>query len=119
MNNKLFDNYDLNVHEIITTYFNIMYSDGQFLETIYYLINKIGFSTDGAYCYFPDMNSYDENDHFKGIGFDIGYPPTEDDKIIVSEETFYYYVRLACEKYLKIHPEDTNKINKLLAKISG
>ncbi|MCA6222769.1 ribonuclease toxin immunity protein CdiI [Photorhabdus sp. UCH-936] len=35
----------------------------------------------------------------------------------VSEETCYHYVRLACEKYLKPHPEDTTKVNELLAKV--
>ncbi|WP_166296714.1 ribonuclease toxin immunity protein CdiI, partial [Photorhabdus tasmaniensis] len=34
-----------------------------------------------------------------------------------SEETCYHYVRLACEKYLKLHPEDTDKVNELLTKI--
>ncbi|HFO3598946.1 TPA: ribonuclease toxin immunity protein CdiI, partial [Escherichia coli] len=46
-----------------------------------------------------------------------GYPPDEDDIVIVSEETCFEYVRLACEKYLQLHPEDTEKVNKLLSKI--
>ncbi|PIT48016.1 ribonuclease toxin immunity protein CdiI [Snodgrassella communis] len=117
MKTKLFDNRDSNVYEVITTYFNIMYSDGCFLETVNYLINKIGFSTDGAYCHFPDMNSYDENEHFEGVEFAVGYPPTANDTIIVSEETCYQYIRIACEKYLNLHPEEKDKIDELLAKI--
>ncbi|WP_391592670.1 ribonuclease toxin immunity protein CdiI [Yersinia aleksiciae] len=46
-----------------------------------------------------------------------GYPPEEDDTVIVSEETCFEYVRLACEKYLQLHPEDTNKVNTLLSQL--
>ncbi|WP_434778935.1 ribonuclease toxin immunity protein CdiI [Neisseria sp. Ec49-e6-T10] len=63
------------------------------------------------------MNSYDEEEHFEGVQFSIGYPPTDEDEIIVSEETCYHYVKLACEKYLKFHPEDKKIINELLKKM--
>ncbi|MEG5407214.1 ribonuclease toxin immunity protein CdiI, partial [Enterobacter roggenkampii] len=36
---------------------------------------------------------------------------------IVSEEICYHYVRLASEKYLRLHPEDTEKVNSLLARL--
>lgn len=117
MNNKLFKNIDCITNGVITTYFDIMYSDARLLEAISYLIKKIGFSTDGAYCHFPDMNSYDEDEHFEGVQFAVGYPPTDEDTVTVSEETCYQYVRLACEKYLKLHPEDTDKVNELLSRV--
>ncbi|MCA6222963.1 ribonuclease toxin immunity protein CdiI [Photorhabdus antumapuensis] len=117
MNIKLFERIDYDSDEMITTYFDIMYSDNRLLEAIGYLIKKIGFSTDGAYCHFPDMNSYDEEDHFEGVQFIVGYPPTDEDTMTVSEEICYHYVRLACEKYLEFHPEDTTKVNELLAKM--
>ncbi|EQB97822.1 hypothetical protein B738_28677 [Photorhabdus temperata subsp. temperata M1021] len=63
------------------------------------------------------MNSYDEDEHFEGVQFTVGYPPTDEDTIIVSEETCYHCVRLACKKYLELHPEDADKVNELLAKI--
>ncbi|HFO6612835.1 TPA: ribonuclease toxin immunity protein CdiI, partial [Escherichia coli] len=78
---------------------------------------KESYILDGIYCNFPDMNSYDESEHFEGVEFAVGYPPDEDDIVIVSEETCFEYVRLACEKYLQLHPEDTEKVNKLLSKI--
>lgn len=119
MNKKLFDMSDVSsgLNEVIITYFNIMYSDNYFLDVVDSIIKGFGFNTDGAYCNFPDMNSYDESEHFEGVEFAIGYPPTEEDTVIVSEETCFHYVRLACKKYLKLHEEDTDKVNELLAKI--
>lgn len=102
---------------IIKNYFDLMYNDGYFLNAIENIIQKESFIQDGVYCNFPDMNSYYEEEHFEGVQFAIGYPPTEEDTVTVSEKTCYHYVRLACEKYLHLHPEDTDKVNELLAKI--
>ena len=108
---------DLGLNLIIVSYFDRMYEDGKFLEAVELLSKKWTLNVDGAYCNFPDMNSYDESEHFEGVEFAIGYPPTEEDTIIVGEETCYHYVKLACEKYLKLHPEDTDKVHELLAKM--
>ncbi|CNC40229.1 Uncharacterised protein [Yersinia frederiksenii] len=113
---ELSDN-NSNVDSVIKTYFNIMYSDEYFLDAIYHIVRKAGFSTDGAYCNFPDINSYYEEEHFEGVEFACGYPPEEDDTIIVSEKICFSYVRLACEKYLQLHPEDSAKVSTLLAQL--
>lgn len=116
---ELFNQQDIDdgLNIIIVSYFDRMYEDGNFVDTIELLSRKWTLSTDGAYCNFPDMNSYDESEHFEGVEFAMGYPPTEDDTVIVSEEVCYQYVRLACEKYLKLHPEDTDVIKEILAKM--
>lgn len=98
----------------IRSYFDLIYNEGHFLDAVGNIINKESFTLDGIYCHFPDMSSHDEEDHFEGVEFAIGYPPSEDDTVIVSEDVCYQYVRLACEKYLKIHPENISKINELL-----
>ncbi|QBH95498.1 hypothetical protein EKN56_03190 [Limnobaculum zhutongyuii] len=102
---------------IITAYFDIIFGDGYFLKAVGYLVEKVSFHVDGAYCTFPDMNSYYEEEHFEGVEFAYGYPPEEEDTIIVSEDTCFRYTRLACEKYLQLHPEDTEKVNALLAQL--
>jgi len=73
---KLFEMSDVytGLNEIILGYFNIMSSDRSFLEFIEHIVKKVGFNTDGAYCNFPDMNSYDESEHFEGVEFAVGYP---------------------------------------------
>ncbi len=116
MSKTLFSKSNPDLNSIITTYFDLMYGDNRLLEAIYYILNKVGFSTDGAYCHFPDMNSIDESEHFKGVEFAVGYPPLEEDTVIVSEEECSKYIRLACERYIKFHPEDKDKINILLKK---
>ena len=102
---------------IVVSYFDRMYEDGDFIETIELFSSGGSLNKDGAYCNFPDMNSYDESEHFEGVEFAVGYPPSEVESVIVSEETCYHYVRLACERYLKFHPEDTEKVNSLLSKL--
>ncbi|MBS9443882.1 ribonuclease toxin immunity protein CdiI [Photorhabdus heterorhabditis] len=100
---------------IIKSYFDLMYNDERFLDAVENIVQKESFMLDGVYCFFPDANSEDE--YFEGVQFAVGYPPTDEDTITVSEETCYHYVRLAGEKYLELHPEDTDKVNELLAKI--
>ncbi|MEY0453474.1 ribonuclease toxin immunity protein CdiI [Proteus terrae] len=41
----------------------------------------------------------------------------EEDTVIVDENTFYHYVRLAGERYLKLHPENKEIIDSLLLKM--
>ena len=108
---------DTGLNLIVVSYFDIMYEKDRFLDTIENITQKESFVLDGVYCVFPDMDSYDKDEHFEGVEFAVGYPPTEEDTVIVSEETCFHYVRLACEKYLQLHPEDTDKINELLVKM--
>ena len=102
---------------VLKGYFDRMYNDDVFLDAINNLTKKIGFSCDGAYCNFPDMDSCYEEEHFDGVEFAYGYSPEEDDTITVSEEVCFNYVRLACEKYLQLHPEDTDKVKILLTQL--
>jgi hypothetical protein len=101
-------------HWVIKAYFDRMYDDGRFIEAVECLVKGWGFSTDGAYCGFPDMNSYFDEDHFEGVRFSSGYILEEDVSVVVSDETFREYLKLACGKYLKFHSGDTEKVHKLL-----
>lgn len=120
MRKELFSQQDVDngLNLVIISYFDRMYEDGKFLDTLELLSKKWTLNVDGAYCNFPDMESFDESEHFEGVEFAVGYPASEADTVIVSEETCYQYVRLACERYLLLHPEDTEKVNGLLAKLS-
>ncbi|MCC0562498.1 ribonuclease toxin immunity protein CdiI [Pseudomonas aeruginosa] len=57
-------------------------------------------------------------EHFEGVEFSYGYPPKDEDTIVVSEAVCSKFIRLACEKYLQRHPEDTEKVKELLDKLS-
>lgn len=111
---------DTGLNLIVVSYFDIMYDNGCFLKVLDYMVQKIGFSTDGAYCHFAcEYDGFLDDMIFKeGVFFAIGYPPEKNDEVIVSEETCYHYVKLACKRYLALHPEDTDKVNNILAEIS-
>ncbi|AVA39470.1 TPA: ribonuclease toxin immunity protein CdiI [Proteus mirabilis] len=100
----------------IKSYFDLIYNDGCFLDAVSNIVQKESFVLDGIYCFFPDMNSADVSDHFLGVKFGIGYPLTDKDIVIVSEDTCYQFIRLSCEKYLLMHPEDKIKIKMILSK---
>lgn len=119
MKKELFTQDDIHngLNLIIVSYFDRMYEDGDFIEALVLFSKGGSLNKDGSYCNLPDMNSFDESEHFEGVEFAFGYPPSEAETIIVSEETCYQYVRLACEKYLKLHPEDTQKVSSLLDKL--
>lgn len=103
---------------IVKGYFDRIYCDNNFFEAIVNIVKKRGFSTDGAYCNFPDKNSPFDDGNFEGVEFAYGYPPTDEETVIVSDTVCSEYVRLACEKYLQRHPEDMKKIKEALKQLS-
>lgn len=47
--------------------------------------------------------------------FSYGYPSSDADTIVVSEEVCMEYLRLACDKYLQRHPENKAEVDVLLS----
>lgn len=105
------------IDSTIKEYFDVMYDSNRFIEAIDNITQKQSYMIDGIYCFFPDWNSYDKNEHFYGVQFAIAYPPEEDDILTVSEEVCYQYVRLACDKYLQLHPEFQELIESYLERV--
>jgi len=101
-------------YRVVKGYFDRMYNDDFFIEAVGYMVKRWGFSTDGAYCNFPDEDSSFDDEHFEGVEFAYGYPPTNSDAVVISETVCSEYIRLSCEKYLQRHPEDAAEIKKLL-----
>jgi len=103
---------------VVKGYFDRMYDDGNFIRSIGYIVKRCGFSTDGAYCNFPDMDSPFEEEHFEGVEFAYGYPPADDETVVISEEACADFIRMACEKYLQRHPKEAAKIKEILGGIT-
>ncbi|WP_336845002.1 ribonuclease toxin immunity protein CdiI [Providencia rettgeri] len=61
-------------------------------------------------CTFPDLD--DPIYHFEGIMFSV-----YSGEAIVPESVGFNYVRLACERYIKLHPDDQKTVNILLIQI--
>ncbi|MCT9978150.1 ribonuclease toxin immunity protein CdiI [Acinetobacter sp. I-MWF] len=108
-----------NTEGTVKSYFDLMYNEGRFLDAIENIIDRESYMLDGIYCFFPDMNSSEEEEHFEGVQFAIGYPPSSENTVTVSEEICCKFVRLACEKFLNLHPECTNDVNVILKKWSS
>jgi hypothetical protein len=98
---------------VLKAYFDIMYSDGNFIAAVKNICRKWGYSTDGAYCRFPDLNSFFQEDHFEGVEFAYGIPPDEI-TVYVDERTCLDFVGEACEIYISRHPESRLEIARSL-----
>lgn len=94
-----------------------MYNDDHFLDVMDNMVNGESYVVDGAYCNFPDFNGIDEKEHFEGVEFSVGSPPGDDGSIIATEELCYKFVCKACDKYLKLHPENIDIVKELMEKI--
>lgn len=113
MNTRLFDKIDYDNSEwVMEEFFNSIYSQGEFLWALTLILEKSGCGVNETYCSFPDLEDPDPECHFEGIMFGVW-----EGEIIVPESVGFNYVKLACEKYLQLHPEDTARVNELLAKI--
>lgn len=114
MNEYIFENtdYENDPYWVVRDYFNSMNLQVKFTWMLPYLVNKIGCGVNETYCSFPNIEDPDPECHFDGIMFGVW-----EREIIVSEEVGFKYTRLACERYLKLHPEDTEKVNSLVAKL--
>jgi hypothetical protein len=99
--------------EVFKNCFDMIYRRGKFLDAIKSIINKIGFGYQGAYCNFPDWDGPEEELYFEGVMFTFGDVDQED--LIVSEQQCFELVKMACERYLSKHPEDTEKVQEILA----
>lgn len=96
---------------VVKEFFNSINMSNKFLYGLSLLADGIGFCFDEAYFYFPNLEGSDEL-RFDGLMFGIF-----DGETIVSEVDGYSLVRLACEKYLQLHPEDTAKVKELLVNL--
>lgn len=87
-------------------------SDSDFLRTVENMSNGIGTGINAAVCLFPgDLDPGEEV--FEGVMFSL-----HDEEIIIDHNTFYIYLRKACERYTKDFPTDKNKIEELLKVIA-
>jgi len=114
MNEYLFEkiDYENDGEWVLKDFFNSLNLQGKLLYGVDNIIKRCGFVINETYCHYPDLQDIDPDFHFEGIMFGVW-----EGEIVVSEKVGFEYVRLACENYVKLHPEDKEKINELLAKI--
>jgi len=113
-NKKLFEgiDYENDPEWVIKEFFNSIYSQHKFLWALPFILKRYGCCVNETACTFPDLDDPDPMCHFEGIMFSV-----YDGEIIVPESVGFNYVRLACERYINIHPDDQITVNDLLMQI--
>ena len=76
-----------------------------FMRTLEHLSQGIGFGVNGGVCTFPgDLDEYDiaNGEMFEGVNLYI----CTGEEIVLSYETFYYYLKIACYNRVKYYGDD-------------
>ena len=87
---------------------------GLFVETLRGFSKGVGIDADIGGCdFWEDVMEYDPNrtDRFDGIEF----YSCLDDRVVLSFEDTYYYMRIASKNYIQLYPEDAAEVEELLA----
>ena len=102
-------------HFPIQVVFNSI-SSKLFIETISPLAYGIGFGVDYGACLFAnDLDEYEiaMRGTFDGVEFGLH----NGEEVLVDYQTFYYYLRKACESHVKEFNDDDKKIKMILKRV--
>ncbi|WP_115559425.1 MULTISPECIES: ribonuclease toxin immunity protein CdiI [Xanthomonas] len=99
---------------ILKGYFDIIHSQGSLIEAAGLVVKRWGFSTDGAYCRFPDEKSLFEEDRFTGVEFCLSHFFAEDSVLIVSEREFFEFLANSLKIYEGLYPSESDKVFPLM-----
>ncbi|MDF5734547.1 MULTISPECIES: ribonuclease toxin immunity protein CdiI [unclassified Nostoc] len=112
MREQLFDNVDYRIDPlwIVKSYFNAI--EGiSFPTALNYLLEDTSYGSEYAMCEFP---SEDADGIFDGVRFSF----LDKDEIIVSQEIFKKYLKIAAERYIELNTEKADEVQNVLKKLS-
>lgn len=94
-----------------------MISENRFLKILESVSKGIGFGEEYGACTMPyDLDEFDKSNGGELDGVEFGLH--NGDEIVVDFQSFYYYLKIMCEKYIKINSEHSNVIIKYLEEYS-
>ena len=101
-------------HYPVQVVFNDVYAD-QFSDTIInYVVRGHGFGTEYGACVFPDdLDEYDIVTGGKFHGVEFGLHNGEE--ILLDYDTFFYYLKKVCKRYLIEKPDEKEAIRAALS----
>lgn len=99
-----------NNHFPITAFFNAI-SNSNFEAVVEQLSSGIGRGINAAVCTFPDDLDPDE-EMFDGVMFSL-----HNEEVVVDYQTFFHYLKKACNVYLDDFPDDKDTIERYLNKV--
>ena len=94
-------------HFPIYVFFNLI-NENEFLKVCENFSKGIGQGIEVAVCLFLDEE--------KKQG-DVEFSLHSGEEIVVDYSTFYWYLNKACQRYVKLHPTDNDKVKEYLNKI--
>ncbi|MEH2383609.1 MAG: ribonuclease toxin immunity protein CdiI [Nostoc sp.] len=109
---ELFDGVDSRTDPlwIVKSYFNAI-AGISFPDALNYLLEGTGYGDEYNMCAFP---CEDEDDMFERVRFCF----LDKDEIIVSQEIFKKYLKIAAERYIELNPERVGEVQNVLKKLS-
>lgn len=100
-------------------YFNSL-ANHEFVKVIRYFSKGFGYGDEYYLCQFPTSKEPWEEGYFEnGVRFTVGIGYNKESSCIVDDVTFYKYLKLACEDYLKEHIEEEVVVNEILLVIKS
>jgi CDI immunity protein len=107
---ELFDGVDSTTDSLwIVKYYLNAIAGISFPEALNYLFEGTGYGDEYNMCEFPS-----EDDMFEGVRFYF----LDKDEIIVSQEIFQKYLKIAAERYIELNPEKADEVQNVLKKLS-
>ena len=110
-NNIIFEgiDYENDKYFTIKDALNVVGFQG-FPEAVSYWLKGIGYGVDGGGIDFPE-----DDDIFEGVrGYYLN--GSEDEEIIISEEEFYQHLKIAIQRYIKLHPEKREELEQIMSR---
>jgi hypothetical protein len=113
MSSQLFDHVDYknDPHWVAKEFFNSIYQQESFLWALPLLVERKGCGVNEEVCVFPDLDDPDPSFHFSGVMF-----VTFGDEVVISDDEFLRYLRVACTRYLQNHPERRVEVDEILGR---
>ena len=95
-----------------------MVSESRFLSILRDISKGIGFGEEYGACTLPDdLDEFDKANGEELDGVEFGLYSGEE--VVVDYQTFYYYLKIICNKYIEKNPEQEDRVNGYLADYSN
>ncbi len=110
----------INVEDVklspMIAFFNTV-GDGSFVDLVDSLTRGTRASYNSVHCFFPsDLDEYEVAKLGGKVPDGIEFSFDWGEEVYVDVPTFRHYLKLACEAYVREHPEDKTTIDELLAR---
>lgn len=103
-------------HFPVICFFGVISNSDRFLRIIDHLSNGVGYGYEFASCTFPD--DLDDYDIAQGLMFDgVEFALHNGESVVLSYKEFYWYLKKACENYLKKYPSESDTIQLILRRV--